>query len=269
MSLQQDIIARFGVKPQIDADQEIRRRVDFLKETVKNANAGGLLIAISGGLDSAVVAGLCQKATDELSSEIGKPYMTVGVLQPYGEQSDIEDSRSVVRAFSMTHAVEMNIQEAVDEITLESEYALKNIGFSRHLSRGGKGNIKARTRMVMQYALAFDLGLIVVGTDHASETITGFYTKWGDGAVDVNPLSSLNKRQVRQLGERLGVPQPILDKVPTAGLWDGQTDEGELGITYDQNSDYLEGKDIDPMAKEKLESQYIKTEHKRSPIPGI
>jgi NAD+ synthase len=269
MSLQHEIIARLGVKPQIDVDEEVRRRVDFLKDYVKQANAGGLLIAISGGLDSAVAAGLCKLATDELSEETGKPYMTVGLLQPYGEQVDIEDSRAVVQAFGLTHAVEMNIQEAVDEIALESEYALKNLGFSRHLSRGGKGNVKARTRMVMQYAVAFELGLIVVGTDHASEAITGFYTKWGDGAVDVTPLSSLNKRQVRQLAVKLGVPDSVVNKVPTAGLWDGQTDESELGITYDENSDYLEGKDIDAKAKEKLERQYLKTEHKRSPIPGI
>jgi NAD+ synthase len=123
--------------------------------------------------------------------------------------------------------------------------------------------------MVMQYALAFDLNLLVVGTDHASEAITGFFTKWGDGAVDITPLSSLNKRQVRQLAGRLGVPQSVLDKAPTAGLWEGQTDEGELGITYDDNSAYLEGKQIDDAAREKLEKQYLKTEHKRSPIPGI
>jgi NAD+ synthase len=123
--------------------------------------------------------------------------------------------------------------------------------------------------MVVQYALAFDMNLLGVGTDHASEAITGFFTKYGDGAVDLTPLSSLNKRQVRQLAVRLGVPQPILDKAPTAGLWEGQTDEQELGITYEDNSDYLEGKEIDPAAREKLERQYVKTEHKRSPIPGI
>ena len=120
-----------------------------------------------------------------------------------------------------------------------------------------------------QYALAFDLNLLVVGTDHASEAITGFYTKWGDGAVDITPLSSLNKRQVRQLASHLGVPKSVLDKAPSAGLWEGQTDEDELGISYDDNSDYLEGKEIGAEAKEKLEKQYQKTEHKRAPIPGI
>ncbi|WP_274366115.1 ammonia-dependent NAD(+) synthetase [Paenibacillus thermotolerans] len=269
MSLQQEIIARLGVKPQIDVDEEIRRRVDFLKQYVKNSKTTGLLIAISGGIDSAVATGLCKLATDELSAETGMDYRTVGVLQPYGEQADIEDSRATAAAFKLKHVVETNIQEAVDEIAIEAEYALKSLGIHRHLSKEGKGNVKARTRMVMQYALAFEMNLLVVGTDHASEAITGFFTKYGDGAVDITPLSSLNKRQVRMLAAKLGVPQQVIAKVPTAGLWEGQTDENELGISYEANSDYLEGKAIDPAAQEKLEKQYLKTEHKRSPIPGI
>lgn len=269
MSLQSEIIARLGVKPEIDPDAEIRKRVDFLKEYVKKSGTTGLLIAISGGIDSAVATGLCKKATDELSEETGRAYMTLGVFQPYGEQADIQDSYAVAEAFNLKYKVETNIAEAVDEIALEVEHGFKSMGMPRHLSRGGKGNVKARTRMVMQYALAFDLNLLVVGTDHASEAVTGFFTKWGDGAVDITPLSTLNKRQIRQLAAKLGVPQSILDKAPTAGLWEGQTDEGELGITYDHNSSYLEGKDIDPNAKEKLEKQYLKTAHKREPIPGI
>ncbi|MCS7459021.1 ammonia-dependent NAD(+) synthetase [Paenibacillus doosanensis] len=269
MSLQQDIIAKLGVKPEIHVDEEIRKRVDFLKQYVLGAGARGLLIAISGGIDSAVVTGLCVRATDELTQETGKEYKTVGVFQPYGEQSDISDSYAVAEAFQLKYRIETNIEEAVNEIALEAEHGLKSIGEHRHLSRGGKGNVKARTRMVMQYALAFELNLLVVGTDHASEAITGFYTKYGDGAVDITPMSSLNKRQVRQLAAKLGVPQSVLDKAPTAGLWEGQTDENELGITYEANSAYLEGKEIDPAAKEKLEKQYLKTEHKRAPIPGI
>ena len=269
MSLQQEIIARLGVKPQIDAAEEVRRRVDFLKQSVLSSGTTGLLIAISGGIDSAVAAGLCKRATDELAAETGKPYMTLGVFQPYGTQEDIDDSYAVAKAFELKHTVETNIEDAVNEIALETEHAFKSIGIHRHISRGGKGNVKARTRMVVQYALAFDLNLLVVGTDHASEAITGFYTKWGDGAVDITPLSTLNKRQVRQLAAHLGVPQSVLDKAPTAGLWEGQTDEAELGITYEENSDYLEGKSISSEAQAKLEKQYAKTEHKRSPIPGI
>jgi len=269
MSLQQEIIAKLGVKPSIDVQQEIRRRVDFLKAQVRDSRTTGLLIAISGGIDSAVAAGLCKRATDELTEETGKAYMTLGVFQPYGQQEDIADSYAVAEAFQLQHKIETNIEEAVDEIALEVEHGFKSIGMSRHISRGGKGNVKARTRMVMQYALAFDLNLLVVGTDHASEAITGFFTKWGDGAVDVTPLSTLNKRQVRQLASALGVPQSVLDKAPTAGLWEGQTDEAELGITYEANSDYLEGKAIDPAMAEKLEQKYRITEHKRAPIPGI
>jgi NAD+ synthase len=269
MELQQQIIARLGVQPMIDVEAEIRRRVDFLKQYVLMAQVDGLLIAISGGVDSAVTAGLCKRATDELSAEQGKPYITLGVFQPCGEQEDIADSYAVAEALGLSDTVETNIGDLVDEAALEVEYAMKHLGLIRHMSRAGKGNMKARMRMVVQYALAFERNLLVVGTDHASEAITGFFTKYGDGAVDLTPLSTLHKRQVRQLGLALGVPERVVHKVPTAGLWPGQTDESELGITYDDNCDYLEGKNIAADVREKLERQYLRTEHKRAPIPGI
>ncbi|MGZ9587184.1 ammonia-dependent NAD(+) synthetase [Paenibacillus marinisediminis] len=269
MSLQEEIVKRFGVKPQINEAEEVRTRVDFLKQYVKQSGTSGLLIAISGGIDSAVAAGLCKLATDELTAETGQPYMTLGVFQPFGDQADIQDSYATAQAFKLEHTVETNIEDAVNEIVLETEQAFKQMQNHRHISIPGKGNVKARVRMVTQYALAFDLNLLVVGTDHASEALTGFYTKWGDGAVDITPLSSLNKRQVRQVARYLGVPASVIDKAPTAGLWEGQTDEKELGITYEENSDYLEGKPVSDEAREKIERQYKKTEHKRSMIPGI
>ncbi|WP_150272011.1 ammonia-dependent NAD(+) synthetase [Paenibacillus tepidiphilus] len=269
MSMQQEIIIALGVKPEIDPEAEVRRRVEFLKGYVRAANTRGLLIAISGGVDSAVAAGLCKLATDELTAEEGTEFITLGVYQPYGVQEDIAHSYAVAEAFGLTHTVETNIEEAVNEIALEVEHSLKAIGQSRHITYQGKGNVKARTRMVMQYALAFENNLLVVGTDHASEAIAGFYTKWGDGAVDITPMSTLNKRQVRQLAAYLGVPAEVIGKAPTAGLWPGQTDEAELGVTYDDNSDYLEGKPIAPEAAAKLEAHYRRTAHKRNVIPGI
>lgn len=269
MSLQEQIIADLGVQPTINVEGEVRKRVDFLKGYVEKTGAKGLLIAISGGIDSAVAAGLCKRATDELTQEHGEEYKTLGVFQPYGKQDDIDHSYMVAKAFEMKYTAETNIEDAVNEVALEVEQSLKGMGTPRHITHQAKGNVKARTRMVVQYALANELNLLVVGTDHASEAITGFYTKWGDGAVDITPLSSLNKRQVRMLAAYLGVPQPLLDKAPSAGLWEGQTDENELGVTYEDNSDYLEGKEIGAAAREILENFYTRTAHKRTSIPGI
>jgi NAD+ synthase len=269
MGLQQKIIAELGVKPTIVVEDEVNNRVAFLKEYVKKAGAGGLLIAISGGIDSAVAAGLCKRATDELTREEGRTYITLGVFQPYGEQVDISDSYAVAEAFQLEHKAETNIKASVDQIVLEADKALQGVGSGKSLVKEGKGNIMARTRMVIQYALAAADNLLVVGTDHASEAVTGFFTKWGDGAVDITPLKSLNKRQVREVARYLGVPNSILDKAPTAGLWEDQTDEGELGITYEDNSSYLEGKEIAAEVKAKLESIYLRTSHKRVDIPGI
>lgn len=269
LSMQREIIEALGVRPEIESVAEVRKRVDFLKAYLLESNARGLLIGISGGVDSAVAAALCKKATDELAVQEGRGYMTLGVFQPYAEQEDIEDSYTVAEALGLEHTVETNIGDAVDEIALETEYALKALGQHRHLSHQGKGNVKARMRMTVQYALAFENHLLVVGTDHASEAIAGFYTKWGDGAVDIAPLRTLTKRQVRQLADYLGVPASIIGKVPTAGLWPGQEDETELGVSYEDNSDYLEGRAVKPEISQRLENHYRRTVHKRSAIPGI
>ncbi|RCX16197.1 NAD+ synthase [Fontibacillus phaseoli] len=269
MSLQQEIIDRLRVKPVIDVEEEVRIRVDFLKEFVKSSRTTGLLVAISGGIDSAVATGLCKKASDELSRESGRDYITLGVFQPYGDREDIVHSYEVAKAFELSHTVETNIEEAVDEIALEVEYGLKNIGQFRHMSPQGKDHVKARTGTAVQYALAFELNLLVVGTYHASEVFTGFYSGHGDGGGDITPLSSLNKRQICQLAAYLGVPESMIDKEPTAGLGEGQRNEKEPGISNEDICDYLEGKEVDSAIRERLESFYRKTESKRNPIPGI
>jgi NAD+ synthase len=250
MSLQQEIIAKLGVKPEIQVDDEIRIQVELLKAHVKDARMDGLLIAISGGVDSAVAAGLCKRATDELTVEKGREYKTVGVFQPYGEQDDIADSYAVAETFALAYKIETNIEETVNEIALEAEYGLKSIGVHRHISRSGKDNVQARTRMVLQYALALELNLLVVGSGHASKAITGLVAKHGEAAVDLTPLSTLSKRQVRQLAVALAVPQRVLDKAPSAIL--------RQGLTEEAISDYLEGKDVEQAIKEKLEKQHAK-----------
>ena len=135
-----------------------------------------------------------------------------------------------------------------------------------------KGNVKARTRMVMQYHIAGILGGLVLGTDHSAENITGFFTKWGDGACDLAPLFGLSKRQVKQLARALGAPEQLIEKAPTADLEEldpGKKDEDALGLSYDQLDDFLEGKNSDKTVEEKVIAIYLKTQHKRNPIPTI
>jgi NAD+ synthase len=130
-----------------------------------------------------------------------------------------------------------------------------------------KGNIMARSRMIAQYALAGHNNLLVVGTDHAAESVTGFFTKFGDGGADILPLFTLNKRQNRALLRELGAPKQLWAKVPTADLLDGtpgRTDEDELGISYEEIDDYLEGRDIGGGPASAIERRYLQTRHKRT-----
>ncbi|NOR80295.1 MAG: NAD(+) synthase, partial [Methyloprofundus sp.] len=130
----------------------------------------------------------------------------------------------------------------------------------------------ARARMVAQYEIAGLLGALVIGTDHSAENITGFFTKWGDGACDLAPLFGLNKRQVRQLAKTLGVPQVLIEKAPTADLEDlspGKTDEDALGLSYEQLDDFLEGKTVADEACQLIIETFQKTQHKRQAIPTI
>ena len=130
-----------------------------------------------------------------------------------------------------------------------------------------KGNVKARARMIAQYAIAGDAGLLVIGTDHGAESVTGFFTKFGDGGADLLPLYGLNKRQIRQLLQHLGAPEPLWQKVPTADLLDGKplrTDEDELGIAYDEIDDYLEGREVPVEVAEKIEQKWFRSRHKRA-----
>lgn len=259
--LQQEIISKLGVKPTLDNAAEIEKRVQFLTDYVKKSGKKGLVLSISGGQDSTLAGKLCQMAAEKLRLETNQPYTYIAVRLPYGVQLDEDDAQAALSFMKPDRVVTINIKDAVD-----SSMQAFQTGTGEILSDYWKGNTKARERMKVHYDLAGHYDLLVVGTDHAAEALTGFYTKFGDGGCDVTPLAGLNKRQGKMLLEHLGAPHSLIYKVPTADLLDhnpGRTDEDELGFSYDEIDDYLEGKPVNDEAREKIETRYIRSEHKR------
>ncbi|GAB3519262.1 ammonia-dependent NAD(+) synthetase [Arthrobacter monumenti] len=259
--LQAQIIAELGAQPYIDPEAEIRRRITFLKSYLKSTGMKGFVLGISGGQDSTLAGKLCQLAADELAAE-GREANFVGVRLPYKVQHDEDDAQLALDFIRPKTSWTYNIAPGVDGF--EDEYRTTT---GEKITDFNKGNIKARARMIAQYALAGQHGLLVIGTDHAAEAITGFYTKFGDGAADVLPLSGLNKRQGKALLKELGAVKRLYEKKPTADLLDedpGQTDEESLGLSYDDIDDYLEGKDIGAEAAERLEHRFMASRHKRT-----
>ncbi len=264
MALQQEIIQALGVKPHIDANEEIRRSVDFLKAYLKTYPfLKTLVLGISGGQDSTLAGKLSQLAISELRDETGdQSYQFIAVRLPFGVQFDEKDCQDALAFIQPDKVLTVNIKEAV----LASEKALREAGIE--LSDFVRGNEKARERMKAQYSIAGMTKGVVVGTDHAAEAVTGFYTKYGDGGTDINPLFRLNKRQGKLLLKTLGCPEHLCLKVPTADLEDDRPslpDEVALGVTYDNIDDYLEGKPLDEKISQIIDGWYVKTEHKRRP----
>ncbi|EOC1097478.1 ammonia-dependent NAD(+) synthetase [Cronobacter sakazakii] len=264
MALQQEIIQALGVKPQIDAHEEIRRSVDFLKSYLKTYPfLKTLVLGISGGQDSTLAGKLSQLAISELRDETGdQSYQFIAVRLPFGVQFDEKDCQDALAFIQPDKVLTVNIKESV----LASEKALREAGIE--LSDFVRGNEKARERMKAQYSIAGMTKGVVVGTDHAAEAVTGFFTKYGDGGTDINPLFRLNKRQGKLLLKTLGCPEHLYLKVPTADLEDDRPslpDEVALGVTYDNIDDYLEGKQIDEKISQIIDGWYVKTEHKRRP----
>ena len=258
--LQARIIADLNVAPTIDPAAEIRRRVDFVKDYVVTTGAKGLVLGISGGQDSSLAGRLCQLASEELTLA-GTPCTFIAVRLPYNTQHDEDDAQLALTFIKPERAITFNIQRPVDGF--EAEFA-DSVG--EEMSDFNKGNVKARSRMIAQYAIAGQYGLLVVGTDHAAEAVTGFFTKFGDGGADVLPLSGLTKRQGKQLLIELEAPERLYLKVPTADLLDhnpGQTDEANLGIAYSDIDDFLEGTDVEADVAEAIEARYLATQHKR------
>ncbi len=261
MSLQTEIIEKLGVQPQIDPKQEIRRSVDFLKAYLKKHSfLKSYVLGISGGQDSSLAGRLAQIAVEELRAETGQDYQFIAIRLPYGVQADEDDAQKALAFIQPDVSLTINIKEAVDGQVAE----LTKAGIV--VSDFNKGNIKARQRMITQYAVAGENSGAVIGTDHAAENLTGFFTKFGDGGADILPLFRLNKRQGKQLLAELGADKALYEKIPTADLEEnkpGIADEVALGVTYQDIDDYLEGKSVSPEAQETIEKWWAKGEHKR------
>lgn len=259
--LQAAVIDELHVRPEIDPADEVATRIAFLQEYLRATGAAGLVLGISGGQDSSLAGRLCQLAVEGLRAD-GVDARFIAVRLPYGVQRDEDDAQLALEFIAPDERVAFDIARGVDGVDDEFADAL-----GAELSDFGKGNVKARMRMIAQYAIAGERGMLVVGTDHAAEALTGFFTKFGDGGADLLPLSGLNKRQGRALLEHLGAPERLYLKVPTADLLDdtpGQSDEANLGLSYRDLDDYLEGREIEPHVAERIEARFLQTRHKRT-----
>lgn len=262
-NLRDRIIDELGVKPTIDPRAEIDSRVRFLADYLRSTPAGGFVLGISGGQDSTLAGKLAQLAVEKLRAE-GRQAEFVAVRLPYGEQADEHDALVALEFIAPDRTVRVDVKPGADATAAATARALHD-GDTR-LRDFVRGNIKARERMMIQYAIAGELGHLVVGTDHAAEAVTGFYTKYGDGGVDITPLSGLTKRQGAALLREMDAPESTWSKVPTADLEDDRPalpDEEALGMTYAEIDAYLEGEEVTEDLAKRLEEKFFATRHKR------
>ncbi len=274
--MEQMIRDEMRVIPSIDIQYEIERRVTFIKNKLIESGCKSLVLGISGGVDSTTCGRLAQLAVDSLNNETAsESYQFIAVRLPYGEQKDEDEAQLALSFIKPSQSVSVNIKAGVDGLHSATGVALEAAGLLPSDPAKGdfvKGNVKARARMVAQYEIAGYVGALVIGTDHSAENITGFYTKFGDGACDLAPLFGLSKRQVRLLAKELGAPALLVEKIPTADLEElapQKADEDALNLTYDQIDDFLEGKSISAEALQRIIAIYKATQHKRQPIPTI
>ena len=259
---QEEIINALGVNSQIDPQAEVTKRVQFICDFLQTTKMKALVLGISGGQDSSLAGRLSQLAVEKLREETGdNEYQFIAVRLPYGEQADESDAMFAINDFIKPDKImRVNIKAATDAMVASLNEA------GTPISDFNKGNIKARERMIVQYAIGGENKGAVVGTDHAAEAVTGFYTKFGDGGADITPLSGLDKRQGKALLQYLGAPAKLYDKTPTADLEEDKPmrpDEEALGVRYDEIDDYLEGREVSPAAAEKIEGWYRRTQRKR------
>jgi len=261
---QQQIIESLGIQPTFDARREVERRIDFMMRYLEKTDTRGLVLGISGGVDSTTAGRLCQLAVERLR-ERGADVTFYAMRLPYGDQHDEDDAQAAIDYISADRQFDVNIKPCTDALLAsieEDEVAFED----EHQRDFVHGNVKARARMMAQYAVAGTHHSLVVGTDHGAEAVMGFFTKHGDGACDITPLAGLNKRRVRALLSELDGPDALVNKIPTAdleSLLPGRTDEDALGVSYDTIDDFLEGKEIDRDDAELIIRTFDRTAHKR------
>lgn len=232
-----------------------QRLVSWIKEQVEKANCKGVVFGLSGGIDSAVVAVLCQRAF---------PKNSLGVIMPcHSSESDLEDARSVAQKFGIT-TVTVNLDDVFDCLLGN----LPGLPFDQNARTLAEANLKPRLRMSTLYYIANGLHYLVVGTSNKSELSVGYFTKYGDGGVDIMPLANLLKRDVSQLAYHLNIPRKIIEKPPSGGLWLGQTDEGEMGITYKELDRYLDEGEASEKVRQKVDAMIQASAHKRA-LPAV
>ncbi|MFJ9405701.1 ammonia-dependent NAD(+) synthetase [Streptomyces sp. NPDC101393] len=264
-ALQQEIARDLQVTASFDAEQEIERRVAFLAERLTSTGLRALVLGISGGVDSTTAGRLCQLAV-ERARAAGHDATFFAMRLPYGVQADEKDAQLAVDFIRADRLLTVDIRPASDaalKAAMDADVTFRD----DHHQDFVQGNIKARQRMIAQYAVAGAHEGLVVGTDHAAEAVSGFFTKFGDGAADVVPLTGLTKRRVRAVSAALGAPAELVGKVPTADLETldpGKPDEDALGVSYDQIDDFLEGKPVGEAAFEAIVRRYRLTDHKRA-----
>ncbi|QUE30809.1 NAD(+) synthase [Francisella philomiragia] len=234
------------------AEEYSKKLIKWLKKICINYPAEGFVIGISGGIDSAVAASLAVKT--------GLPTTALILPSKNNQDQDMKDGLELIKNLDIEHHI-VTIQPAYDTF-IESTLNFTNSQNDRqHVI---KGNAQARLRMMYLYAYAQQNNRIVIGTDNACEWYMGYFTKFGDGAADILPLVNLKKSQVFEMGKYLKVPQNIIDKAPSAGLWQGQTDEDEMGVTYQEIDNFLDGKEVSAKALERINFWHNRSHHKRS-----
>ncbi|MCL1857235.1 MAG: NAD(+) synthase [Kiritimatiellaeota bacterium] len=232
-----------------DYRQETEERVAFIREVVASARAGGIVFGNSGGKDCALVGILCKMACED----------TLGLIMPCGSKRNYEADKTDAEAVAGQYAIATRV---VDLSAVKAELC-RSAGDATTLTDAALANIAPRLRMTALYAVAASENRLVAGTGNRSERYMGYFTKWGDGACDFNPIADLTVGEVYDFLRHLGAPACVLDKAPSAGLFDGQTDEGDMGVTYRAIDDFLLRGIASPADRAIIDRYHAVSEHKR------